>query len=173
MDGIFDRMMRAARLDAALYEEVEADERALPQATAVVLLSSAAAGIGAMGQAGIRGLFMATVLALVGWYIWAALTWFIGTRVLPEPQTRADLGQLLRTIGFASAPGVIRILGVISPLAPVVAVVAALWMIAAMVVAVRQALDYSSTGRAVGVCVLGFAVQLLLSALVFWPLKAF
>jgi hypothetical protein len=93
--------------------------------------------------------------------------------VLPEPQTRADLGELLRTLGFSSAPGVIRVAGIIAPLAPVVAAIAALWMIAAMVVAVRQALDYSSTSRAVGVCVLGFVIQLAISALVFWPLKAF
>jgi hypothetical protein len=169
---LIDRILRAARLDAALYEEVEADTGALGQATAVVVLSSVAAGIGAIGVGGIRGLGMGTMLALLGWYVWAVVTWLIGTRVLPEPQTRADLGELLRTIGFASAPGLIRVLCVISPIANIVGLVALIWTLAAMVVAVRQALDYQSTPRAIAVCVIGLVAQTPLWALILWPVRA-
>ena len=109
MPSIQDRMLRAAKLDVELYEEVEADKGAMGQATAVVLLSSLAAGIGNFANGGVLGLLIGTVGALVGWYIWAYLTYFIGTRWLAEPQTRADAGELLRTIGFSSAPGVIRV----------------------------------------------------------------
>jgi hypothetical protein len=106
MASITDRMIRAAKLDVNLYEEVEADKSAMGQAMAVVVLSSVAAGIGTVGTAGIKGLVLGTIVALVGWFIWAFLTYYIGTRLLPEPQTKADYGDLLRTIGFSSSPGV-------------------------------------------------------------------
>ena len=113
MASITDRMIRAAKLDVALYEEVEADKGAMGQAMGVVILSSVAAGIGTIGTTGIKGLFFGTIVALLGWFIWAFLTYFIGTRLLPEPQTKADYGELLRTIGFSSSPGVLRVLGII------------------------------------------------------------
>ena len=159
MPSIQDRMLRAAKLDAQLYEEVEADKGAMGQATAVVLLSSLAAGIGNFSNGGLLGIVGGALGALVGWYIWAYLTYFIGTRWLAEPQTRADAGELLRTIGFSSAPGVIRVLGIVPGLNALVFGVAAIWMLVAMVIAVRQALDYHSTGRAIGVCAIGWVVQ--------------
>ena len=104
--------------------------------------------------------------ALVSWFVWAYLTYLIGTRVLPTPRTQADYGQLLRTIGFSSAPGLIRIVGVIPGLRMPIFLIAGIWMLAAMVVAVRQALDYESTARAVGVCAIGWLVQIVIMALV-------
>ena len=158
MSNLVDRAIRAAKLDVTLYEEVEVDQTALGQASAVVLLSSVAAGIGSALQGGVGGLFLGAIAALIGWYVWAYLTYLIGTRLLPEPQTEADIGQLLRTTGFASSPGLIRVLGIIPGLAGIVFVVALVWMLIAMVVAVRQALDYNSTLRAVGVCAIGWVV---------------
>ena len=159
MAAIQDRMLRAAKLDVQLYEEVEHDEGALRQATTVVVLSAVAAGIGSLGIGGLAGLVSGTLAALFGWYIWAFLTYFIGTRLLPEPQTRADYGELLRPIGFASAPGLIRVLGIIPGLGQIVFAVAGVWMLIATVIAVRQALDYTNTWRAVGVCAIGWVVQ--------------
>ncbi len=167
MAAIQDRIIRAAKLDVQLYEEVEHDEGALGQATAVVVLSAVAAGIGSLGIGGLTGLVTGTLAALFGWYVWAFLTYYIGTRLLPEPQTRADHGQLLRTIGFASAPGLIRVVGIIPGLGPVVFLVAGVWMLVAMVIAVRQALDYTNTWRAVGVCAIGWLVQAFILAAVF------
>lgn len=164
MGGLGERMIRAAKLDASLYEEVEADLGAMGQATAVVVLASVAAGIGASGSGGLGGLIVATVAALAGWYIWAFLTYWIGTRFLPEPQTSANYGELLRTIGFSSAPGIIRVVGIIPGLTVVTFWAASIWMLAAMVIAVRQALDYTSTLRAVGVCAIGWVVQVLIVA---------
>ncbi len=158
MDKLVDRMLRAARLDVGLYEEVEADQGALGQAMTVVVLSSVAAGIGAP-NGGVAAIIVGTIAALLGWFVWAYLVYIIGTRLLPEPQTHSDLGELLRTTGFSSAPGLIRVVGVVHVLAGVAFLVAGLWMLVAMVIAVRQALDYQSTGRAVGVCVIGFVVQ--------------
>jgi len=170
MSKFTERMIRAAKLDVNLYEEVEADKTAMGQATGAVVLSSLAAGIGGVSM-GIGNVFLGTIATLVGWYIWAYLTYFIGTKLLPEPQTKADHGELLRTIGFSSSPGLIRILGIIPVLTNLVFMVAGVWILVAMVIAVRQALDYKSTPRAVGVCLIGWIIQVVLLA-IFLPLIA-
>ena len=167
MSALTDRMIRAARLDVNLYEEVEADKNTMGQATTVVVLSSVAAGIGSFADGGIPGIIIITLGTLLGWYVWAYLTYFIGTRLLAEPQTQADLGELLRTIGFSSSPGLLRVLGIIPGLSRVVSVGAGLWMLVAMIIAVRQALDYTSTWRAIAVCAIGWVVQILLLVLLF------
>jgi len=160
MANLVDRMVRAARLDANLYEEVEADTGAMWQAMTVVLLSSLAGGIGTPSQQGVAALVGTAIGSLLGWYIWAFLTYYIGTRWLPEPATQADTGQMLRTLGFASAPGLLRILGIVPGLRIAALIIPSIWMLLAMVVAVRQALDYESTARAVGVCLIGFLAQM-------------
>jgi len=162
------RVLGAASLDRAAYEEVEADTGAIGQAVGVVLLASVAGGIGLLGLGAptAQSLVAGIVGSLIGWMAWAALTYLIGTRLLPEPQTRADVGELLRTIAFASAPGFVRIFGVIPFLGLTVYAIASIWMLLAMVVAVRQALDYKSTTRAVGVCVVGWALSLAIAAVI-------
>jgi hypothetical protein len=152
-----ERMVRAARLDPGVYEEIEADTGAMTQALTVVVLSSLAAGIGR--GAGLGGMVVGLVISLVAWYVWAFLTYWIGTRLLPEPQTSSSHGELLRVLGFAAAPGVIQIVGIVPMLRGLVTVVAAVWMLIAGVIAVRQALDYRSTGRAVVVVIIGWIVQ--------------
>jgi hypothetical protein len=159
MSQFVDRMIRAAKLDAHVYEEVEADKSAMGQAIGVVALSSLAGGVGFMQVAGMTGLVIGTVASLLGWYIWAFLTYIIGTKLLPEPQTHSDHGELLRTIGFSSAPGIIRVFAILPGLNTIVNFLAGAWMLVAMVIAVRQALDYQSTYRAIGVCVIGWLVQ--------------
>jgi hypothetical protein len=161
-----DRMIRAAKLDISVYEEVEADETALKQAMSVVVLSSLAAGIGTFSVSGINGIVLGTVSALAGWIIWAYLTYFIGAKMFPEPQTESNPGELMRTIGFSSAPGLLRVGGLIPGLAIPVFAVSGIWMLVAMIIAVRQALDYQSTLRAIGVCVLGFLIQVMVLAVI-------
>jgi hypothetical protein len=162
-----ERMIGAAKLDPQVYEEVEADRTATPQALGVVVLASVAGGIG-VGE-GLRGLIFGTVAGLVGWAIWAWLIYFIGTRWLPEPDTRADTGELLRALGFATAPGILRVVGILPALSRLVLIVTAIWTLVAVVIAVRQALDYRSTVRAIGVCLVGWLVQVMILALVFGP----
>ena len=166
MASLVGRMIRAAKLDVGLYEEVEADTGATGQAMLVVVLSSVAAGIGSVGGAGLKGLLLGALSALTAWYIWAFLTYFIGTRLLPESQTEADVGQLLRTTGFSSSPGLLRILGILPGLTGIVFLGCAVWMLVAMVIAVRQALDYHGTGRAIAVCLIGWVVQVAITVLV-------
>ena len=159
MNSIFvNRIIRACKLDISLYEEVEADKNATLQAALVVVLSSLAAGVGALSL-GASNFLMAPILSLISWYLWAYLIYFIGAKLFPEPNTKADHGQLLRTIGFSSAPGLIRIFGFTPDLMSITFIGAGIWMLIAMVIAVRQALDYESTWRAIGVVVIGFLVQ--------------
>jgi hypothetical protein len=162
------RVVGAATLDARTYEEVEADRRASAQAAAVVLLASIAGGIGLLGVGvpTLAPLIAGVVGSLLGWISWAALVFFIGTRLLPEAQTRADVGELLRTIAFASAPGLLRVLGVVPVVGPSIYALVSIWMLAAMIVAVRQALDYRSTGRAIAVCIVGWALSLVIAAII-------
>jgi len=167
MSNLINRMIRAAKLDVNLYEEVEADKGALSQAMGVVILSGVAAGVGSIGSAGIAGILTGTIAALIGWFIWAYITYIVGTKLLPQPQTKADYGELLRTIGFASSPGLLRVFGIIPVLAGIAFIAASVWMLIAMVIAVRQALDYTSTLRAVGVCVIGWIIQMITLMLFF------
>lgn len=162
MANIIDRVIRSAKLDPKVYEEVEADKTAMGQAMGVVICSGLAAGIGMMAVAGTAGLISGAVAALIGWFVWALLTYVIGTRFFPEPQTKSDLGELLRTIGFSSSPGLIRILGIVPIFGGIIFFVAHIWMLAAMVIAVRQALDYTKTSRAVLVCFIGWVVQVII-----------
>lgn len=161
MATFVQRMVGAAKLDAATYEEVEADKGATNQAVLVVLLAAVAAGVGEVTEGG-EAVIGALLGSLIGWVVWAFLTWLIGTKFLPGPQTQADVGQLLRTIGFAATPGLFRVFGWIPILGPVILIAAWLWMLATTVIAVRQALDYTSTGKAILVCVIGWIVYAMI-----------
>jgi hypothetical protein len=154
MSSFTNRLIRSALLDVNIYEEVEADSSALWQAMLVVVLSSIAGGIGSIYYFGVGGVITGSISSLISWVVWAAIIYFIGAKFIPEPQTEANLGQLLRTIGFASSPGLIRVVGIIPGLESIVALIAWVWMIFTTVIAARQALDYKSTVRAIIVCLI-------------------
>jgi hypothetical protein len=159
------RLMGAAMLDHAMYEGIEADRSITGQAVAAVVLSSLAAGFGAGGlfTADLRMFATVSALALITWMAWAVLMHQIGTRMLPEPQTEATLGQLLRTVGFAAAPGLLQVFAIFPVVTIPVFVGTIAWMFAAMVVGVRHALDYRSSWRALAVCGIAFSLILVLA----------
>jgi hypothetical protein len=158
------RMIGALKLQTAVYEEVEGDPRATPQALAVVVISSVATGLGVSRTSSPASLIAGALAALFGWFIWAGLTYLIGTKILPEPQTKADVGELMRTTGFASAPAIFHLVARLPLIGFIASFAVSVWMLVAMVIAVRQALDYRSTGRAVGVCVIGWLVYVGVAA---------
>jgi hypothetical protein len=160
-----NRILRASKLDTRLYTEVKADTGAMGQALGAVLLASLATGVGNVVHGRLAGLVIGTVVALIGWYVWASLTYVLGAKLLPMPQTTTSHGAFLRTLGFASAPGLLRALGVVPWLAGLSLLIAAVWMLVATVLAVRQALDYTRTLRALAVCVPGWLVYVLLMLL--------
>ncbi len=181
------RIIGAMALDPVTYEEVEADRTATVQALLVVVLSSVGAGIGArglgsgslprmgpggLGSGSLQSMVFISAVSLIAWASWALLTYEIGTRLMPEAQTSADVGELLRTIGFAAAPGMLRIFGIVPGAAIPAFAITAVWMLVTMIVGVRQALDYKSTARAVAVCGLGWALAIAFAVglgLVFGP----
>lgn len=164
MSTFVERMIGAAKMEPRTYEEVEADASATPQALAVVLLSSLSAAVGSLnfGPKAVLGEFLGAIIA---WVVFAGLVYLIGTRLLPEPQTRSDWGELLRTVGFAASPGVLQFLRAIPILGWLIIFVILLWSLATTIVAARQALDYRSTGRAALVCVLAWIAALIIRLL--------
>ncbi len=158
--GFGERLVRAAKVEVSLYEEVKEDITSFQQAMATVILASLATGIGAGLHVGFGAMIIETFIGLLTWFVWALLAFWFGTRLLPEPQTSKDIGRFLRAVGFSSAPGLIRVLGIIPPIQNVVFFVSSLWMLVAVVIAIRQSLNYGSTGRAIAVCAIGFVVQL-------------
>ncbi len=168
---LIQRMIGAARLDTATFEEVEADGSATRQAMSVVLLVALATGIGGLGSGGLIGLVGGIVLGIVGWALWAWITYFVGTTLFKTPETEANWGQLARTLGFAQSPGVLKVFAVIPGIGPLVFAIVSIWQLVAMVIAIRQALDYTSTWRAVGVAVVGFIAYAVLTGILFALLR--
>ncbi len=160
------RMLGAARLDVNIYEEVEADQSATMQAFMVVAIVAVASGVGLLSVQGVSGLIVGVIFGVVGWALWALITMWIGTTLLRTPETEADWGQLLRTLGFAQSPGILRVFGFIPVVGPVIFAVTSIWLLVTMVIAVRQALDYSSTLRAIGVVLIGFIPYVVLFSLI-------
>jgi hypothetical protein len=158
---LIGRMIRAARLDPRLYAEVEADVTATGQAASVVLLAAFAGGIN-YPDAPFSILFVGLLAALLGWLLFAYVIYLIGAKLLPESGTKADFGALLRAMGFANAPGVLKLLGIVPELRMLVFFVAMVWVLVATVTAVRHALSYTSSWRAIGVCAIPLLVSQLL-----------
>ena len=171
--SLIDRMIRACTLDAQFYEEVEADTTATGQALAAVIIASVASGIG-FGIAGVReegglwfiwGLLLGIAVALIGWLIWSLLVYWLGTTVFRGPETSSNYGEVLRTVGFANSPRVLTFFAFIPFLGGLIAFVASVWILVASVIAVRQALDFS-TWRAIGTCVVGWIIYIVITFLV-------
>jgi len=149
-------MIRAAKLEVELYEEVEADRSATGQAFQAVLIASVAAGIGVAIQDGISGLSF-VIVAIIGWAAWSAITYWVGTAFFRTPQTSVTYGELLRTLGFANSPRVLLFFAYIPVLGILITLVVFFWTLIAGVIAVRQAFDFS-TARALGTCVVGLLI---------------
>ena len=168
---MIQRMIGAAKLRTETYEEVEADNSATLQAVSVVFLVALAAGIGNLGSGSVIAFVVGIVAALAGWAIWAWITYLVGTSILRTPDTDANWGQLARTLGFAQSPGVLKVFAILPVVGPVVFGIVSIWQLVAMVVAIRQALDYTSTMRAIGVAVIGFIGYAVLTGILFAILR--
>ena len=148
-----DRVVGVARLDRSAYEEVERDQTATTQAAIVVVAVAIAGAIGGVGD-GAEGAIVNGLLAILSWVIVAAFVYLIGTRVIPSKHVEADLGQVLRTTGFAQIPGILVIVGAIAVIGPILALVAFVWGIVTLVIAIQSALE-ASVGRAIAIGLIG------------------
>ena len=172
-----DRIVGAMKLDPNAFEDVERDPTAIGQSVGVIALAAVAAGIGSIYAGGLTGIVSMTVMSVIGFLVWSLIVWLVGTKVLPEPATKADFPETFRVLGFAAAPGLASVLTIIGivPLigwlfALLISLVIWLWQIAAMVIAVRQVLDYSTTGKAIVVVLIGFVINLVITLLIMVPL---
>ena len=168
--SLTDRMVRAARLETGLYNEVEADVSATNQALTVVVITALAGGIGAaLGEAlggratgVVGGLIGGVVAELLGWLVWSYVMYLVGTRVFHGTATS---GELLRTLGFANSPGVLLILRFVPVLGGLIALIVGIWRIVAGFIAVREALDLDN-GNTVATIVVGIVAYLIVLLIV-------
>ena len=159
MFSIFlNRVFRSIKIDPDVYDEVQKDKTATLSAAIVVVISSLAAGIAAK-QLGASSFIFAPILSLLSWFVWAYIVYFVGVKLFPDAKTKTTHAALLRAIGFSSAPGIIRVFSFTPELMTVTFIGSALWMLACMVVAVRQTLNFKSLWKALGVVIMSWFVQ--------------
>ena len=168
--SLAERMTGAMKADVKTFQEIEADPTAIGQAVTVILIAGVASLIGNVWRVGITGGLMFLIANLCGYALWALLVVVIGTKLMPEPATKADFNEGFRVIGFTAAPGVFNVLAIIPFLGPLISLVIWIWMVVVGVVAVREVLDYSNTGRAIIVCLLAAVICWIVSYFVLLPL---
>jgi len=166
---MFDRMVRASRFDPAAYESVEHDAAATGQIVFVVAVAALASGVGLWRTAGLLGLCGGVVVVVIDWIVWSAITYWVGKGMFATSQTEVTLGQMVRTLGLAQSPQVLNVLGFIPVLGPLLRIVTTLWTLLAGIIAIRQAMDFS-TVRAVGTAVVGYIFVVILLVLFVLPL---
>ena len=170
MANLTERMVGAMRADVKTFQEIEADPNAMGQAITVIVIAGVAALIGNIFRSGVGGGIMALIMSLIGYAVWSILVVLIGTKVMPEPTTKADFNEAFRVIGFTASPGVFNVLAIIPFLGPVISFFVGIWMLVIGVIAVREVLDYSNTGRAIVVCLIAFVVYLCVVFFILTPL---
>jgi hypothetical protein len=172
--SLFQRMLRAAKIESQLYEEVEADTSATGQALLAVVLVSCASGIGSGISAAMKGnasavgflggLISGIIGSLIVWFVFSLLCFWLGTTVFKGPETKSTLGELMRTLGFAYSPGLLNVFSFIPVIGPIIPFATWIWTIIASVVAIRQACDFT-TGRAVGTAIIAAIIPLVIMVL--------
>jgi hypothetical protein len=170
MASLGERMVGAMKADVKTFQEIEADPTAMGQAVTVIVIAGVASLIGNIFRSGVFVGMMSLVVSLVGYALWSLLVVLIGTKLMPEPTTKADFNEAFRVVGFTAAPGVFNVLAIVPFLGPLISFVISLWMLVIGVIAVREVLDYSNTGRAIVVCLLAMLVVWIVTFIVLTPL---
>jgi hypothetical protein len=167
-----DRVVGALKLDANTFEDIERDPNAMGQAVAIIALAALAGNLGQIWRLGFGVMLIGVCSSLIGYVLWSVVVWLAGTKLMPDPATKADFAETFRTIAFAASPGLLGIVSIVPFLGWFVMLlltpIILIWSLVAMVVAVRSVLDYSDTFKAVVVVLIGFVVYLF-----FWGTIAF
>ena len=173
---MLNRMLGAARLNVDTFEEVEHDRSATVQALLVVVIVAVVSGVGGVlskDASVVDGVLLGVVRGAVSWAVWALVAWMVGTTILRTRQTEADWGQLTRTTGFAQTPGILAVLIFIPVVGGIIGLAVFIWQLAAMVIAVRQSLDYTSSLRAFFVVLIALIPVLIINGVIFAVLGLF
>jgi hypothetical protein len=165
MASLGQRMAGAMKADVATFEEIEHDPNAMGQAVAVIVIAGVAGMIGNIFRSGVGAGVFALLVALIGYAIWAVMVTLIGTKLMPEPATKADFAETFRTIAFAASPGIFNVIAIIPFLGVFLSFLISIWSFVIMVIAVRTVLDYTSTARAIVVCLIGFCIYWFVAAI--------
>ena len=164
------RMLGAARLDSHTYEDVERDGRATLQAMAIVILVTIAGVVGELLSGEeikvVNAVIVGVIGGVVSWALWALGTYIVGATILKTEHTEADWGQLARCTGFAQTPRLFYVLSFIPVVGGLIVLAAFIWSFVAMLVAVRQALDYTSTWRAFFVILISAIPVIVLNVII-------
>jgi hypothetical protein len=170
MASLGERMVGAMKADTKTFQEIEADPGAIGQAVTVIVIAGVASLIGNIFRSGVFGGMMALILSLISYALWSLLVVLVGTKLMPEPTTKADFNEAFRVIGFTAAPGVFNLLAIVPFLGPLISFVIAIWTLIIGVIAVREVLDYSNTARAIIVCLIAMVVVWVVTFLVLTPI---
>ncbi len=170
MASLAERMVGAMKADVKTFQEIEADPNAIGQAVTVIVIAGVASLIGNLFRNGLMFGVMSLLLSLIGYALFAFLVVIIGTKLMPEPSTKADFQEGFRVIGFAASPGIFNVLAIIPYLGLLLSFFVGIWMLVIGVIATREVLDYSNTGRAVIVCLIAWVIYLIVTFLILAPL---
>jgi hypothetical protein len=149
MADLTGRMIGAIQADVKTFTEIEADPNAMGQAITVIVIAGVATLVGNIFRRGVIGGIVGLIVSIASYALFSLLVFVIGTKLMPEPTTKADFNETFRTIGFAAAPGVFNVLAIVPFVGVLVGFVTAIWSLVIGVIAVREVLDYSNTGRAI------------------------
>ena len=169
MASLSQRMIGAMQADVKTFSEIEADPTAMGQAITVIVLAGVASLVGNIFRAGPFIGAMHLVISIVGYAIWSLMVVLIGVKLMPEPTTKADFSEAFRVIGFTAAPGIFNVLAIIPFIGPLISLLIGIWMLVIGVIAVREVLDYSNTGRAIIVCLIAFVVYMCIVFFILTP----
>jgi len=172
MADLTGRMIGAMQADVKTFEEIEADPSAMGQAITVIVIAGVASLVGNFFRIGLLGGIVHLVAVLIEYALFSLLVFVLGTKVMPEPTTKADFNETFRTVGFAAAPGVFGVLAIVPILGVLVSVVIGIWSLVLGVIAVRQVLDYSNTGRAIIVSLIAGVICWAIVTIVILPFAA-
>jgi hypothetical protein len=170
MADLTGRMIGAMQADVKTLTEIEADPTAMGQAVTVIVIAGIASLIGNLFRTGVTGGIIAMIASLLGYALFSLVVFLVGTKLMPEPATKADFNETFRVVGFAASPGVFNVLAIIPFLGPLISLIVGIWSLVIGVIAVREVLDYSNTGRAVIVCLIAFVVCVIVWTLLLLPL---
>ena len=145
MQALFQRMLRAARMDAQLFEEIVSDPTLQGQSVWVVAIFAMATAFGTFTLISGTAVNIGLLTTMIGWYIWAFSVFYIGTRILKGDSAPPDRKTIMRVMAFACAPGIFRLLGLIPKTTTLVFIVTSLWMLATAVFGLKKVFPQRST----------------------------
>ncbi len=172
MADLTGRMIGAMQADVKTFTEIEADPSAMGQAVTVIVIAGVASLIGNFFRAGVVAGVMGLIASLLGYALFSFLVFIIGTKLMPEPATKADFSETFRVIGFAASPGVFNVLAIIPFIGPLIGLLVGIWSLVIAVIAVREVLDYTNTGRAIIVCLIAAVICWVVLVILLLPLFA-